>query len=241
MKNLICLILTGLISFSIVGCATNAKFIYPADGKNLTQFNDSPAYRKKVAVVPFEDMRTDKNRSSTLFLYLIPLMPYGWVNYDRPETGKMFNGVPGFDFNASEDLAKAAAFSLRKSGLFQDAFVTFGRDKGKADYLLESKVFSTHYKGTMWSYGLSGFAPLPWLVGLPAGTSYNELTMTLKMTDLSTGLPVWEKKYDLNRTTIQGLFYNLTGDVRGYSGLMQEIMNDAVEDMNRELQRKQVK
>ncbi len=241
MKKTIHLILSGLFSISIVGCGTTAKFIYPADGKNLTQFNDGPAYQKKVAVVPFEDMRTDKNQSGTMFFYLVPLMPFGWIDYDRPDGARMFMTIAEFDCDASEDLAKAAAFSLRKSGLFQDAFFTFGGDKEKADYLLEAELFSSHYKGTLYSYGVSVFCPYLWFFGLPAGSSYNELTMTLTMTDLSTGRPIWEKKYDVNRKTIQGFYYNWGDDVRAYSGLMQDIMNDAVKDMNREFQRKQIK
>ena len=186
-------------------------------------------------------MRTDKNQSGTMFFYLVPLMPFGWIDYDRPDGARMFMTIAEFDCDASEDLAKAAAFSLRKSGLFQDAFFTFGGDKEKADYLLEAELFSSHYKGTLYSYGVSVFCPYLWFFGLPAGSSYNELTMTLTMTDLSTGRPIWEKKYDVNRKTIQGFYYNWGDDVRAYSGLMQDIMNDAVKDMNREFQRKQIK
>lgn len=73
--------------------------------------------------------------------------------------------------------------------------------------------------------------------GLPAGTSANELELALKITDLTTEKVVWEKQYALNHKIVQGLYYKLGHDVRGYPYLMQDIMNDAIEDMNRELQK----
>ena len=239
MKQITSIALAGLLCASIVGCGTTAKFVYPADGRNLTSFTDGPAYQKKVAVTPFEDMRGDKNQFSTMFLYLIPAMPFGWIEYERPDAARSFSTINEFDFDASEDLAKAAAYSLRKSGLFQDAFFTFGGDKEKADYLLQGEMLSTTYKGSHWTYGVSIFCPYLWLVGLPIGTSRNELIVSMKMTDLSTGRPVWEKTYELEHKVTQGFYYNFGDDVRGYSHLMQQVMNDAVNDMNRKLQHTQ--
>jgi len=59
------------------------------------------------------------------------------------------------------------------------------------------------------------------------------------MTDLQAEQLVWEKNYNLNQKIIQGLYYKYGHDVKGYSYLMQEIMNDAIEDINRTLQKKQ--
>ncbi|MCK5595677.1 hypothetical protein KAI19_05810, partial [bacterium] len=103
-------LITILLALSVLsGCGTTAKFIYPAKGRNLIRFPDGPAYQKKVAVVPFEDMRGDKNQYGTYFLYLIPLMPFGYMEYERPDAARMFNTIAEFDFDMSEDLAKAAA------------------------------------------------------------------------------------------------------------------------------------
>ncbi|WP_282755498.1 hypothetical protein [Desulfuromonas thiophila] len=228
----LCVVVLGL-----TGCGTTAKFIYPADGRDLIGFSDGPAYDKKIAVTPFEEMRGDTNQSGTYFLYLIPLMPFGYGEYERPDAARMFNSISEFDFEASDDLAKAAAYSLRKSGLFRDAFFTFGGDKDQAQLLLEGEILSTTYKGKLWTYGLSVYGPLLWFFGLPAGTSANELELALKITDLTTEKVVWEKQYALNHKIVQGLYYKLGHDVRGYPYLMQEIMNDAIEDMNREFQK----
>ncbi len=223
------------------GCGTTAKFIYPARGRNLIRFEDGPAYQQTVAVTPFREMRGDNNEVSTYFLCLIPLMPFGWAEYERPEAARMFNSIREFDFDASEDLAKAAAYSLRESGLFKDAFFTFGGDKDKAGLLLEGDILSTTYKGTLWTYGLSAYGPVLWFIGLPLGTSRNDLTLKMTVTDLKAEKVLWEKNYELTQKIVQGLYYKMGHDVRGYAYLMQEIMNDAIEDMNREFRRKGVK
>ena len=230
-----------LLAVTLSGCGTTAKFIYPAQGQRLTHFPDGPAYQKKVAVTPFKDMRADDNETSTYFLYLIPLMPFGYVNYERPDAARMFNSIGQFDFTPSEDLAKAAALSLRESNLFKDAFFTFGGDKDRADLVFEGEIISTTYRGTRWTYGLSIEGPLLWTIGLPLGTSRNDLALKLVVKDISTGKPLWEKTYERESKIIQGLYYNLGHDVRGYSYMTQDIMNDAVEDLNRSLQQKGIK
>lgn len=235
-KKVISLLLICLSFLMLSGCGTTAKYIYPANGRNLIQFEKQPAYEKTVAVTPFEEMRGDKNQSGTYFLYLIPLMPYGFGQYERPDAARMFNTISEFDFDASEDLAKSAAYSFRRSRLFKDAFFTFGGDKNRADFLLEGEILSTTYKGSMWTYGLSVYGPLLWFFGLPAGTSQNDLTLALKFTDLKSGDLVWENNYDMSQKITQGLYYKFGHDVRGYAYLMQDIMNQAIEDINRELQ-----
>ncbi len=222
----------------LTGCGTTAKFVYPAKGKNLISFKDGPAYQKKIAVVPFDEMRGDENQAGSYFLYLIPLMPFGWGEYERPDAATMFNTVREFDFDPSEDLAKAAAYSFRKSNLFEDAFFTYGGDKDKADFLFKGEIISTEYRGSIWSYGLSVYGPLLWFIGLPAGRSHNDLTLYLQMEDLHTGNLVWEKRYEKTNIIIQGFYYNWGHDVKYYSNLMQEIMNDAIEDINRQMQKR---
>ncbi len=233
-------ILFIIILMCFTGCGTTAKFVYPAKGQNLIKFPSGPAYNKKIAVTPFEELRGDKNQSGTYWLYLIPLMPFGWGEYERPDAARMFNTIREFDFDPSEDLAKAAAYSLRKSNLFEDAFFTFGGDKEKADFLFEGEILSTEYRGSIWSYGLSAYGPLLWFLGLPAGRSHNDLTLNLRLKDIETGKLIWEKRYNKTNIVTQGLYYSFGHDVRYYTYLMQEVMNDSIEDMNRQLQRDKV-
>ena len=63
-------------------------------------------------------------------------MPFGWVDYNRPDAARTFLTVNEFAFTPSEDLPKAAALSLRRSNLFSDAYFTFGGEKDKADFVL---------------------------------------------------------------------------------------------------------
>jgi hypothetical protein len=140
----------------------------------------------------------------------------------------MFLTVQAFDFTPSEDLPKAAAYSLRHSGLFADAFFTFGGEREKADYVLEGQILSARYSGSMWTYGLSIFGPDLWFLGFPAGRSHNYLTIALQLKDSQTRRIVWEKSYDLDTSVTQGMYYKWGDDVRGYSYLMQQVMNDAV-------------
>jgi hypothetical protein len=220
------------VAFVAAGCGTTAKFVYPANNTALVRIAESPATGKKVAVPPFDDQRGDANQAGTMFLYMVPLMPFGWVDYDRPDAGRMFLSIVEFEFTPSEDLSKAAAYSLRRSGLFADAFFTFGGERDKADFVLEGQVQSTRYKGSIWSYGTSVFCPLLWFVGLPAGQSDNRLTLALQLRDARTRSIVWEKDYDLDRTITQGLYYKMGHDIRGYAYLMQQVMNDAVVGMD---------
>ena len=61
----------------------------------------------------------------------------------------MFMSVNEFQFNPSEDLAKAAVTSLRQSGLFKDAYFTYGGEKANADLLFSGQIQSTAYKGVI--------------------------------------------------------------------------------------------
>ncbi|MFA5205613.1 MAG: hypothetical protein WC708_14550 [Lentisphaeria bacterium] len=212
----------------LCGCGTTAKFVYPANYSTLVQVAASPVTEKKVAVPPFDDQRGDDNQFGTLLLYLIPLMPFGWVDYERPDAARGFLTVQTFDFTPSEDLPKAAAYSLRRSGLFADAFFTFGGEKDKADFILEGQILSSRYTGSMWTYGLSLLGPNLWFVGFPAGRSHNYLVIALQFKDAKTRKIIWEKSYDLEYSVTQGLYYSWGHDVRGYAYLMQQVMNDAV-------------
>lgn len=228
--------LTAITAISLLtGCGTTGKFVYPANGSDLTRFKNAPVYNLKIAVPPFDEMRGDKNQFGTMFLYLIPLSPCGYINYDRPDAAGWHNTITEFEFNPSEDLAKAAAYSLRKSGLFNDAFFTYGGDKDKAQLLLLGNIYSTEYTGTQWSYGLSVFGPMLWTIGLPLGTSSNTLILELQVSTTKSGKVLWTKKYDVSKKITQGLYYKMGHDVRGYSYLMQEIMNDAVKEIHSKL------
>jgi len=229
------LILLG-IAIVCSGCGTTAKFVYPADPAKLARLSEKPRYEKTVAVLPFEELRGSKNSSGTIWLYLIPLMPCGWCEYQRPDAARMFMSVNEFEFNPHEDLAKAAVTSLQQSGLFKDAFFTYGGEKANADFLFTGQIQSTTYKGAIYSYCLSVEGPLLWLIGLPAGSSIDDLALKFELTDAKTNEKLWEHTYTGEKKVVQGLYYSFGYDVMGYSELMEDMMNEAVVDMDKSLQ-----
>ena len=218
------------------GCGTTAKFIYPAKVGRLIQLSEKPKYEKEVAVIPFDEMRGDRNVTGTYLLYLIPLMPFGFAEHERPDAARGFLTIYEFDFSMSEDLAKAAASSIRKSGIFKDCYFTFGGEKSRADLVLSGQVRSTTYKGTIYSYGLSVFAPCLWFLGLPSGSSRDELTMSLELRDVKTNEMIWEYSFDRQMKIVQGLYYHYGHDVSAYAELMQQAMNEALLDLDKTLQ-----
>ena len=224
-------IFTGAAALTVLlsGCGTTAKFVYPAKMDKLACVAPAPLTGRTVAVPPFDDCRNAENSIGTLFLYLIPLMPFGWVEYDRPDAARMFVSVNEFEFTPAEDLAKAAALSLRRSNLFKDAYFTFGGEKAGADLILTGEIKSTRYLGNMWTYGLSLYGPLLWFLGAPAGNSEN--TLTIRLTLREKDKIVWEYTFNRSRKIWQWLYYRMGYDVFAYSELMQEAMNEAIADL----------
>jgi len=223
------------------GCGTTAKFVYPANDATLVRFSDGPIFNKKVAVTPFEDRRGSRNTSGTYFLYMIPLSPGGFCTYQRPDAARMFNSIVQFEFSPSEDLAKAAALSLRNSQLFSDAFFTFGGDKERADFVLEGELTDATYHGTLITYGLSVYGPLLWFFGLPCGTSSNDLTIGMSLKEVSSGKVVWSRRFTETDRVVQGLYYNMGHDVIAYSTMTQNMLNQAVKDIRTALTTEQAK
>jgi curli biogenesis system outer membrane secretion channel CsgG len=229
--TIVMLLMTGLLT----GCGATAKFIYPSNASDLVRLSDKPEFDKTVAVLPFDEERNDSNQAGTYFLYLVPFMPYGWATYERPDAARYFVTLSQFEFNVSEDLAKAAVTSIRKSGLFKDVFFSYGGDKDKADLILKGEVISTKYEGSIYSYGLSLYGPLLWIFGLPAGSSTDNLGLKFSLVDLKTSKILWESSYTGEETISQGYYYNWGHDVRGYSILMEKAMNEALKDMHKSL------
>lgn len=221
------------LALLLSGCGTTAKFVYPARMDDLVQVASAPAHNLTVAVTPFDDFRNQDNTSGTFFLYMIPLMPFGWVEYDRPDAARLFVSISSYDFTPAEDLPKAAAVSLRRSNLFKDAFFTFGGEKDRADLVLHGKIRSTKYLGHVWSYGLSVYGPLLWLFGAPCGNSKDTLSLQFELT--RKGQVIWDYAFDRTDSTVQGLYYYSGHDCLGYSRLMQDAMNQAITDLARRL------
>jgi len=169
-----------------------------------------------------------------MWLYLIPLMPYGFVSYERPDAARTFNTIAEYEFQVDEDLAKAAVRSLDQSGLFKRVYFTFGGETREADYLFEGVARRTHYDGKLITYGLSVYGPLLWFLGLPAGTSGNDVELTFRLLDRDLN-EVWSHSYEGRESITQGLYYNFGNDVLNFATLMEQAMNGALRDLAQHL------
>ena len=229
MKRFMAVLFVSAIMLCLFGCGTTAKFVYPARMEGLVRVASAPVYDKTVAVLPFDDFRKDENSFAPMLLFFVPPMPFGWVDYNRPDAARNFLTVKELMFTPAEDLPKAAAVSLRRSNLFSDAYFTFGGEKDKADFVLYGTIKSTRYQGYMLSYGLSFFGVYLWYFGLPVGKSENTLEIELLLKKKNR--VVWEYTFNRSKSIWQWLYYRFGHDVLGYSELMQEAMNEAIVDL----------
>jgi hypothetical protein len=166
------------------GCASTRSWAYRPE----PPVQREPILAKSVVVLPVEDLRPNEN-SNLAALYLIPLMPFGWMTFDTPEGPEKHLTSGAWNFRPSEDIAKAVAQDLQNLGLFKEAF--FGYRSSDGDLVLRGELHSTRYDAKLISYGLSFEGPLLWLIGLPSGSYSNEIRLELRLEDRKTGEQYW--------------------------------------------------
>lgn len=130
-----------------------------------------------------------------------------------------------------EDLARASAEELRASGLSQEVVVAPRAAQG--DLLLKGEVKSTRYYATVISYGLSFAAVIPWIIGLPAGTLTNEVSVEFSLEDSDTHTVPWHKAYAETYEEWQWLYYQPAQFK--YAALYKTILRDVVQNLRQEL------
>ncbi len=226
-----CLLL-GLAA-CLAGCSTQAKWTYPLQGERLVRFATTPE-NLALAVFPFREERPVGNSSATRAIHLVPLAPFGWVTYERPEAARDFNTIEEYDFDVDEDLGKAATRSFEQSGLFRRVYFTLGGETRESDLILRGTALRTTYDGKIYSYGISVFAGLFWLIGLPTGSSTNRLEIELHLTDKD-GAPLWSYGFKQSEGIVQGLYYNSGEDMTNLASLTEEAMNGALQDLSAKL------
>lgn len=227
------LALIGISAVALAGCNTQAKWTYPLDPSKLYRAPHSSG-ELTVAVLPFRESRPVTNRSATMWLYLIPGFPFGWVKYERPESARMFNTINEFEMELDEDFAKAAARSLDESQLFRRAYFTHGGETREADLLLQGTARHTTYRGVVITYGMSVYGPLLWFFGLPAGTSTNVMDVTLSLSDRE-GRELWSYEFSDKDGVVQGLYYNFGNDAVHFAELFAKAMNGALQNLAEDL------
>lgn len=233
------LLCSVILAFTLIGCSTQAKWTYPLRSSDLYR---APAKVSDltIAVFPFREDRPVPNRSATIGLYLLPLMPFGWMNYERPEAARRFNTIAEYQLQMDEDFGKAATRSFEESRLFKRVYFTFGGEISEADLILRGTARRTLYHGKLISYGLSIVGPNLWILGLPATTSTNSLDITLSLTDKENH-ELWSYSFADEETIVQGYFYNWGDDATNFAVLFGKGMNAALQDLERELPNIQAK
>jgi hypothetical protein len=245
------LIAGSVLLIALAGCNTQAQQAQVTDPIDRVQKQDwtyppdpSVPYRSTlqqrpdlvVAVLPFKDARPVTNSSSTAFLWLIPLMPYGWVNYERPEAARVFTSIPAYRLQLADDFAKATTVSFEESQLFRRVYFTLGGETREADLVLRGTARHTTYNGKTITYGLSLIGSLLWFIGLPAGTSTNLLDITLSLTDRD-DRELWSYSFSRGDTIAQGWLYNWKNDALQFASLFQTAINEALQNLAPELPR----
>jgi hypothetical protein len=235
MKKTIYFLVIVALCLLVTGCGTTAKFVYPANMKNLIQLDTMPVYKKEVAILPFNDFRGDENTSGTMALFSVPLFPYGYCTYDRPDAARWFVSIEEFQCNVTEDLPKALAVSLRRSNLFENAYFTFGGQKDEAAYNITGDVNVFFYKGRIFSYCLSDFGSIFWAFGAPMGTSLNKVEIKLQLRKKGSRDVLWEYSLRKENYYIQGLYYHFGWDVKLFTKLVEDGYNEAITNLQKQM------
>lgn len=163
------------------GCVDHRGWVYQADPKEYKKAE----IQKTVAVLPFTDKRENVNHDR-FAIGLIPLVPYGWQDFKTPET------VINQQFYPKEDFAKATAQELSSASLFKDVFFSF--KETDSDYILVGELEQSDIHTKIFLYGLSAPGDLLWLLGFPAGSYSNEITVNFKLLDKNYNVK-FSKKY----------------------------------------------
>jgi hypothetical protein len=216
-------ILLGFICILLIsGCASQKTWKYGIESVAI-----SPVIiDKSVAVPPFSDQRLSKN-SNMVSMYVIPLMPFGWQNFNTPEGVQCHINTGIWFWRPNEDIAKAVAEELHASHIFKEVFFTYR--ESDAPLALKGTIQSTKYNGKLITYGLSIVGPCLWFVGFPATSISNELIISFKLVDKTKNIVLWEKDYQQKVNKWSWLYY-IQSDFE-YSDLLKNILLDMTNDI----------
>jgi len=191
----------------------------------------------KVAVLPLVDKRNSKN-SNAAILILIPLMPFGPLNYDRPDTANGYTTHASYTFKPTEDIAKATVVELKQNQIFEEVFFSQRENEPGIDMIMSGEIRDTKYTGKIISYGLSIEGGLPWILGLPCSYVTNSIDFSLQLKRISDGVVVWrhDVKGEWDKTT--GLYYNWGTEFDGYPLMVKNGLVEGMKKLAKEISEK---
>lgn len=151
--NLQTLIRTGALILIVSSCSTPAVWSYTPNSYELT---DRKTVLKTVSIPPFRDARPDKEEN-LIFVGAIPLMPYGWADYEKPENAAAHLTSKAWkSYRPAEDFTAALAGELKNAGTVNE---TFSELRKEDQYYIRGTILNTGYRGKMFSYGLASLGP----------------------------------------------------------------------------------
>src|SRR6185295_4785066 len=111
--------LAPLFCLLLCSCATSVgKWTYPS-GRYATTTSPKPG-TASVVVTPLLDVRGTHNKTYMTWYY-IPLFPYGWTKFDRPEATVHGANTTEWYAEPCADLARSLAVELQRQALVRDA------------------------------------------------------------------------------------------------------------------------
>jgi hypothetical protein len=214
----------AVLTVVLAGCSSQRAWVYRPN----SHAGGAAAGAERIVVLPFQDGRRNVN-SNRIGLYMVPIFPFGWANYEVPE-GVMQHVTSAMwtNYKPTEDYAKALAEELRATGLFREAFFDF--KEGEADLAVHGEIVSTKYHGKVLSYGLSLYGPMLWFIGLPAGTVSNDLALQLRCVDHRTGATLLARRYDASPYSRVTWLYSAADDFN-YPAMVAEVYRQFVADL----------
>lgn len=202
--------------------------------QNIRSWSYSPAPRassapiadKSVAVLVFEDRRKNEN-SNRIMLYLIPLMPFGWADFETPEGVQMHINSGIWQFRPPDDFTRAFAQEVENARIFRETFVSNKPSEG--DLVLTGEIVETGYHGKLYSYCLSAYGPILWFIGLPASTVSNSLELRLRLARTPSDPPLWTYTIQ-EKISETSWLYVMESDFR-YDELLKKGMPGALQSL----------
>ncbi len=212
------LLASMLIIIQFTGCATRASFVYKA-GPKIDMAVNLP--KKTVAVLPFADQREGGNRNAAMICF-IPLVPFGYSKYQMPDGANMFITQGSYNFRPKEDFARAFVQELKVNQVFDDVFYTERESEPNVDYFIRGEIHKTVFTGMLFTYGLSFYGGLLWVVGFPCGRVFNAVDVDIHLVRASDGMLLWSHHIEGERSSVMGYYYNWGSDFDGYPLIIKE-------------------
>jgi hypothetical protein len=209
----------------------------------------SPLVEKSLTVLPLIDERPKKNEDAVL-LHMIPLVPYGWMEYNQPEAahrtlhsgmfyymrwgygGWLSASIAPWQFKPTEEVAQALAAEISNYSLFKEA--SFSPFERGGDMVLRGAILSTKYESKVTGYGLGPVGNILWMFGLPVGTIKNDISLKLKLEDRMTRQVLWERTYSTSHDEGWFWMYSIPSDF-WYDSMLKELMPSILGDLEQAL------